>query len=91
MILTQGTQHTDTVKAELAELRALPPPWQHLARGWHQYTNTIIGSEDSRSAPSYTYMSVLMHKWWVYLAQQESNIAGICAVSLKKAQQNKLN
>lgn len=51
----------DTVKAELAEVRASPPPQQHLARGWHQYANGIIGAENSRSAPSHTYKCALAH------------------------------
>ena len=61
--LTQryATLQTNYSKAELAEVRASPPPQQHLARGWHQHANGIIGTEHSRSAPSHTYECALAH------------------------------
>ena len=45
----------ETVKADLAAVRASPPPQRHPARGWHQRAHGIIGTADSRSAPTHTY------------------------------------
>ena len=45
----------ESVKTQLAAVRAAPPPEQNPVKVWHQRANNIIGAEHSRGTASHAY------------------------------------